>query len=159
MTEEPERKRGRKVVEIDLLELEKLSMLHCTDEDLAAWFGVSTRTIEKRRKNPEFAAVTARGRAKGRISVRRSQMKGMEGGHAGMGIWLGKQWLGQREGGPSESAGNAAQPPEMPGRIDLSQLTDDELDQLRPLVLKIQIDPAVTPDTGAKMAKSRKKAA
>ena len=41
--------------EIDLNELEKLSGLQCTDEEIAAWFGVSTRTIERRRLEPEFA--------------------------------------------------------------------------------------------------------
>ena len=35
--------------DIDLNELEKLSQLQCTDEEVAAWFGVSTRTIERRR--------------------------------------------------------------------------------------------------------------
>ena len=31
---------GRKPVHIDLVELEKLSLLHCTDEEIASWFGV-----------------------------------------------------------------------------------------------------------------------
>jgi len=35
--------RGRKV-KIDLGELEKLCVLQCTDEEISAWFGVSTRT-------------------------------------------------------------------------------------------------------------------
>jgi hypothetical protein len=82
-------------VEIDLGELEKLSGLQCTDEETAAWFGVSTRTIEKRRKEPEFLAVMERGKAKGRISVRRQQMKHLEEDNATMGVWLGKQILGQ----------------------------------------------------------------
>src|ERR1700730_15643301 len=90
-------KRGRKPVHIDLVELEKLSTLHCTDEEMAGWFGVSTRTIESRRKRPEFAEVMQRGRARGRISVRRAQMKLLENGSGTMGVWLGKQILGQRD--------------------------------------------------------------
>ena len=39
----------------------------------------------------------ARGKAKGRISVRRMQMKLLENGNATMGAWLGKQLLGQRD--------------------------------------------------------------
>jgi hypothetical protein len=81
--------------EIDLSELEKLCILHCTDQELADWFGVTTRTIERRRKEPEFAAVMERGRSKGKISLRRAQMKLVEQGNAVMSIFLGKQWLGQ----------------------------------------------------------------
>src|SRR6266852_2069257 len=83
--------------EIDLSELEKLCQLQCTDEEIAAWFSVSTRTIERRRLEPEFAEVMTRGRAKGRISVRRMQMKMLEEGNATMGVWLGKQILGQAD--------------------------------------------------------------
>jgi hypothetical protein len=81
--------------EIDLSELEKLCGLQCTDEEIAAWFGVSTRTIERRRLEPEFADVMDRGRARGRISVRRLQMKLLEQGNATMGVWLGKNILNQ----------------------------------------------------------------
>jgi hypothetical protein len=46
-----------------------------------------------------------KGRAKGRISVRRAQMKLLEAGNAAMGIWLGKQLLGQRDVTPIELSG------------------------------------------------------
>src|SRR3984893_13738354 len=80
---------------IDLIALEKLCGLQCTDEEIASWFGVTTRTIERRRKNKKFAEVMQRGKAKGRISVRRMQMKLLENGNATMGVWLGKNILGQ----------------------------------------------------------------
>src|SRR5258708_24800426 len=86
--------RGTKA-KIDLVELEKLCVLQCTDEELAAWFNVTTRTIERRRKKKSFAEVMARGKAKGRISIRRMQMKLLENGNATMGVWLGKNILGQ----------------------------------------------------------------
>jgi hypothetical protein len=82
---------------IDLTELEKLSSLQCTDEEIAAWFGVATRTIERRRTVKKFADVIERRKAKGRISVRRMQMKLLEQGNATMGVWLGKQILGQTD--------------------------------------------------------------
>src|SRR5215472_10064771 len=85
------------LVKIDLSELEKLCSLQCTDEELAAWFNVTTRTIERRRKVKKFAEIMERGKAKGRISVRRMQMKLLEQGNATMGIWLGKQLLGQTD--------------------------------------------------------------
>jgi hypothetical protein len=86
-----------KVAKINLAELEKLCALQCTDEEIAAWFGVATRTIERRRKVRAFAEVMERGKAKGRISLRRLQMKLLEDGNATMGIWLGKQILGQTD--------------------------------------------------------------
>src|SRR5690349_16400510 len=82
---------------INAVELEKLSAMQATDEEIAAWFGVSTRTIERRRKVQKFADAMDRGRAKGRLSMRRMQMKLLEAGNATMGIWLGKQYLGQTD--------------------------------------------------------------
>jgi hypothetical protein len=87
---------GRKA-RIDLGELEKLSALQCTDEEVAAWFRVSTRTIERRRKERKFSETIARGRAKGKISLRRMQLRLAEEGNPALAIWLGKQYLGQTE--------------------------------------------------------------
>src|SRR4051812_26872438 len=93
---------GRKPVEINFEQLEKLASLQCTDPEIAAWFHCSTRTIEMRRKDPLFREALERGKAMGRISVRRAQMKLLEAGNATMGIWLGKQLLGQRDVTPIE---------------------------------------------------------
>ena len=46
---------GRKAIRTDLAEVEKLSVLQCTDEEIASFFGVSARTIERRKKKPAFA--------------------------------------------------------------------------------------------------------
>ena len=56
---------GRKAAQIDLGELEKLCSMHCSDDELAAWFGVSVRTIQNRRRQPKFARVMYRGKARG----------------------------------------------------------------------------------------------
>ena len=101
---------GRRTAKIDIVELEKLCSLQCTDEELASFFEVSVRTIENRRKDPKFAAVMNRGKAKGRISVRRAQMKLLEAGNGTMGVWLGKQLLGQRDIYPIELIGPNGQP-------------------------------------------------
>jgi hypothetical protein len=127
---------GRRQAPVDLVELEKLCSLHCTDEEIAAWFGVSSRTIENRRKQPKFAEVMARGRAKGRISVRRSQLKLLDGGSAAMAIWLGKQLLGQRDVMTAEHGGIGGGPIKVALKPDFSQLTDDELRQLRDIARK-----------------------
>jgi hypothetical protein len=101
---------GRKPAKIDLDELEKLCVLHASDQELAGFFGVSTRTIENRRKQAKFAAAMERGWAKGRLSVRREQMKLLAAGNATMAVWLGKQILGQRDVRPSEFSGPNGQP-------------------------------------------------
>ena len=49
------------IANIDLRELERLCALQPTDEEIAAFFDVSTRTIERRRRNPAFAEVMAGG--------------------------------------------------------------------------------------------------
>jgi hypothetical protein len=130
------RRRGRKPVQIDLVELEKLCALHCTDQEIADWFGVSTRTIESRRKRPELAQVMSRGRSRGRISVRRAQMKLLESGSGTMGVWLGKQLLGQRDVITNQHVGSGGGPIELAMKPDLSRFTDEELQQLRELALK-----------------------
>ena len=83
-------------VDIDLHEVEKLSMLHATDVELAGWFDVSVRTIERRKEEPEFAEAIERGRAKGKLNLRRNQMRMAETNPA-MAIWLGKNLLQQAE--------------------------------------------------------------
>jgi hypothetical protein len=84
-------------VEIDLDELEKLCAMQSTDEELAAWFRVSTRTIERRRKDAKFAEAMERGKARGLMSIRRAQFRMLDAGNAVMGIWLGKQYLKQTD--------------------------------------------------------------
>jgi hypothetical protein len=108
---------GRKSTKIDLAEIEKLASMQCTLEEMAGFFGVSVSTIENRRKQPQFAEALNRGRAKGRISVRRAQMKLLETGNATMGIWLGKQLLGQRDVTPVELTGHNGQAVQLDLRV------------------------------------------
>jgi hypothetical protein len=64
----PDQRTGRPEADIEMEELEKLCAMQCTDEEIAAWFNVSTRTIERRRKAADFNDVMERG--KGRIRGR-----------------------------------------------------------------------------------------
>jgi hypothetical protein len=82
---------------IDLVKLEKLCILHCTDQEIAGYFGVSTERIEQERQSPEFVAVMERGQAKGKIAIRRGQMRLLDKGSSMMAALLGRQVLGQRE--------------------------------------------------------------
>ena len=98
---------------IDLDELEKLCAMQCTDEDIAAFLGVSTRTIERRRKMPSFREAMERGKAKGRVSVRRNLFRLATNGNLGANIFLAKNLLGYKEVVANEHSGPEGGPIEM----------------------------------------------
>jgi hypothetical protein len=94
----PQRPRGRPPKEIDTALVEKLAEIHCTYEEIADIVGVSVDTLDRRRQSdPDFAAMMAGARAKGKASLRRIQWKLAQSGNAALAIWLGKQLLGQRD--------------------------------------------------------------
>ena len=70
--------------------------MQCTDEEMAAWFGITRETLVRRKKGDILDAIE-RGKAKGRASLRRAQFQNALNGNATMQIWLGKQLLGQRD--------------------------------------------------------------
>lgn len=82
---------GRPRANIDKEQVEKLAALHCTFEEIADFFGVDKSTISR-----NFATEIAKGRAAGKLSLRRSQFRLAETS-ATMAIWLGKQYLGQKD--------------------------------------------------------------
>jgi hypothetical protein len=88
---------GAPRAEIDIDQIEKLCMLDCTDDDLAGQFSVSLQTIHRLKENPEVLAAMERGRAKGRVSLRRLQYVAAQNGNTAMLIFLGKTRLGQKE--------------------------------------------------------------
>ena len=97
-------------VNIDLGELEKLCVLQCTDQEIAGFFGVSTRTIERRRKGRRFREVMERGQAKGRISVRRNLFRLAGGDSAVAAIFLAKNHLGLKDVVGNEHSGPEGAP-------------------------------------------------
>jgi hypothetical protein len=127
---------ARPEAKIDVMELEKLCTMQCTDEEVAAFFGVSTRTIERRRRQPRFAEVMERARAKGRVSVRRSLFKLANAGNIAAAIFLAKNLLGYRDVVNTEHSGLAGGPIQVASKPDLSQLSDEELRQLRAIADK-----------------------
>jgi len=89
---------GRPKVKMGLEEVENLSRLNCTMDEIAAYFNVDVRTVQLRaQREPAFRAAMERGQALGRLSIRRQQIRLMEQGNATMAVWLGKQLLGQRD--------------------------------------------------------------
>ena len=85
--------------EIDEEQFEKLCALQCTLDEIASWFKCSPDTIERwceRTYEMSFAEAYKVYSADGKISLRRFQFKQAEKSYA-MAIWLGKQWLGQKD--------------------------------------------------------------
>lgn len=92
-------KMGRPEKPIDQKVFEGLCAIQCTEEEIADAFDVSIDTIArwcKKTYEMTFAEVFSQKRGKGRISLRRSQFKLAEK-NATMAIFLGKQYLGQRD--------------------------------------------------------------
>ena len=95
--EAAKRKPGRPPLEIDWNLAEKLAGIACTDEEIASIVGVSYETFMRRKREPEIAERLTRSRSMGKASLRRTQWKLAEGGNATMAIFLGKNWLAQRD--------------------------------------------------------------
>ncbi len=127
---------ARPVVKIDLTELEKLYAMQCTDEEVAAFFSVSTRTIERRRQVKQVGEAMDRAKAKGRVSVRRSLFRLAANGNIAASIFLAKNLLGYRDVMNTEHSGLAGAPIQIAAKPDLSQLSDEELHQLRTIAVK-----------------------
>ena len=92
-------KNGRPKIDFDAKEVEKLGSIGATIEEMAGWFDVTTRTIERRLADEEgeFCRVYKRGRSRVKMSLRRKQIDLANDGNPTMLIWLGKQLLEQRD--------------------------------------------------------------
>ena len=127
---------GRRAGNINLVELEKLCGLQCTDAEVASFFKVSTRTIERRKKQPAYAEAMERGRAAGRLSVRRMLFGQAAKGNIAAAIFLAKNLLGYKDVVANEVSGPNGAAIEFDQKPDLSQLSDEELQQLRTIAAK-----------------------
>jgi len=99
-------KRGRKPIEIDYDMAEKYSSIMCTQSEIASLLGVSLSTLEH---DPEFLRIHKKGMDKGKSSLRRMQYSAAKDGNITMQIWLGKQYLGQRDKQDVEHSGEIDQ--------------------------------------------------
>ena len=90
---------ARPRIEIDREQFEKLCGLQCTLEEIAGWFHCSPDTVEnwcKRELSARFSDVYKKYAAAGKMSLRKYQFE-LAKKNASMAIWLGKQYLGQRD--------------------------------------------------------------
>ena len=130
---------GRKaVVQIDLEQVEKLCGLQCTDEELASFLGVGVRTIERRKSQPAFAEAMSRGKAKGRLSLRRSLWSLAAKGNPAANIFLAKNLLNYRDYFTNEHSGPDGGPIMIGPAPEIGGLNDEELKQLSILIGKTE---------------------
>lgn len=90
---------ARPLKEIDRKQFENLCGLQCTKEEICSFFDLTDKTLEswcKREYGLGFSEVFKRKRGKGKISLRRAQFRLAEK-NANMAIWLGKQYLDQKD--------------------------------------------------------------
>ena len=90
---------GRPRKEINKEQFEKLCNMLCTEEEIASFFSCSVDTIErycKREYKQTFADAYKKLSMAGKLSIRRNQFN-LSKKSAAMAIWLGKQYLGQRD--------------------------------------------------------------
>ncbi len=85
---------GRPPFIIDYELVKKLAHIQCTMEEIANFLGCSIKTLEK---NKEFIGVYKKEIEGGRMSLRRKQWKAVDEGNITMLVWLGKQYLKQRD--------------------------------------------------------------
>ena len=95
---------GDKAKTIDRQLVYNLAAVQCTSQEIAEAVGVSQRYLEKR-----FAKLLEQGRAEGRKSLRRKQFEKAMNGDSKLLVWLGKQWLSQKDN-PEDTAANVPLP-------------------------------------------------
>jgi len=96
---------------IDLKLLEDLARIQCTDGEMAAILGFTREGFHKRKqRDPELVRIIEKGKDEGQSSLRRLQWKNAMGGNTTMQIWLGKQYLGQRDMHSTELTGAEGKP-------------------------------------------------
>lgn len=80
--------------------LEYMALIHCTQKEMAGVMHVDEDTLNRlirTRYHLSFSEFFEKYSASGNMSLRRAQFKTAEAGNVSMQIWLGKQWLGQKE--------------------------------------------------------------
>lgn len=89
---------GRPKIKIDYETVRKLASIMCTEKEIASFLGCNERTLQR---DEEFCRIFKEGKETGKMSLRRMQWKLAEKSYA-MAIFLGKNYLGQRDNFPDE---------------------------------------------------------
>ena len=88
---------GRPEIDVDIRKLRKWARAGCTLRELAQKLGITLSTLQERLERPEYKGAYERAQGEMIISLRSKQVAMALGGNVTMLIWLGKQYLGQRD--------------------------------------------------------------
>lgn len=98
MSEDAKIGRPRKEVDWDLVD--SLCEIHCTKEEICSIIDMCEETLTTRCRETHdcsFSSYYKKACAGGKRSLRRAQFDSAYKGNATMLVWLGKQWLNQRD--------------------------------------------------------------
>jgi len=84
---------ARPKFKIDYEMVEKLAGIQCTQQEIASFLGCSVDTLQR---DETFCGIYKKGMDSGKMSLRRTQFKLAEKNPT-MALWLGKQYLGQKD--------------------------------------------------------------
>lgn len=114
------KKVGRPKLEIDFKKVEELAEVQCTQEEIACALGISVDTLQR---NKEFCGIYEKKKAGGRQRLRQAQWDLAMKGNPTMQIWLGKQYLDQKDSHEVTSQ------VDMTIHEKIKSMTDEEIDQ------------------------------
>jgi len=100
----PKNRRPVKVKDIDREQVWRLACMQCTLREIADVVGVSHETVRK-----HFGDLIEKGQSVGKKSLRRAQFEKALNGSDRMLVWLGKQYLAQKDA-PTDNDENAPLP-------------------------------------------------
>ena len=115
MTKKQSKTRGRPKADVDAKQVERLAKIGCTQDEIATIVGCSARTLQR-----NFVASIKEGMADMKWSIRRQQLLLAlspigTSGKSTMLIWLGKQYLDQRDKKNFEHTGDVSVVTKIPG--------------------------------------------
>ena len=100
-------KRGPKPYQADWKQVEKMCLIQCTGEEIAGILDIDYDTLQRACKRDHKVKLAEWIKAKGaggKVSLRKMQYDNAKNGNTTMQIWLGKNWLGQKDKSDEEIA-------------------------------------------------------
>ncbi len=120
-------KMGRPKKEVDFETIDKLCALQCLEQEIADFLGLSVDTIYRaclKNFGITFAEYFKQKRGHGKVALRRAQWQTAQAGNPALLIWLGKQYLDQKDKSTHELSGIDGKPITTKTEISDEQLSE-----------------------------------